>query len=115
MKTNIIFWVVLAIFLIPLIPYASRGKYFDDAGKPLGTCTTETVPTEDGWGAWTYDKFYDKRGDLIGSCSSYAGPGSSGWKGGCDDDAAKNGIGTKIEDDSIYAGRITQNYTCMAR
>ena len=57
-----------------------EGKFFDESGNQLGTCTSET---ED-FVTRTY--FYRLDGTLIGSCSSYSGPGGSGSKGGCTSD-----------------------------
>ncbi len=92
----------------------NEGAYFDDNQNLLGKCIKEEVLSQDGYGVWTYDTFYDNKGNLAGSCSSYSGPGSSGWKGGCDENAVQNGIGTKIEsDDPGYTERVSQKYFCI--
>lgn len=83
------------------------GKYFDEDGNLLGTCTSEKNKET----FITLTKFYDINGNLLGSCSLYSGPGGSGWKGGCDEDSVKNNIGNKIQE-GVYAGRISQKYEC---
>ena len=91
-----------------------NGEYFDENQNLLGTCTKEYVKASDGYGGTYYYKFYDLKGNLLGTCSEYSGPGASGWKGGCDEDSAKNNVGTRIEEGQ-YAGRIAQKYECINR
>jgi hypothetical protein len=102
-RTLVITSIIIAIILVMIGAWLhtkdiSYGKYFNEEGKFLGTCTVDTRAVNRGIGT-TYVNYFSSPHTYLGYCSSYGGPGSSGGNKTvlqCDDELTKNNLTKQV-------------------